>query len=189
MSSTTTSVTEAGTPVVDLTKRLEESSAVDPLVNALRPVVGALVADPDRRDLLQGKWLGHAVHPLLTDVPIGFWTSSLVLDLVGGPDARGAARKLVGLGVLSFVPTALTGWAEWSSTGTREQRVGVVHAVTNAVAAAGFLASWRARRRGEHARGVTLSLASAGALGVGGYLGAHLVSARKVSSRHPAYAD
>jgi hypothetical protein len=176
-------------PHVRLTERLEQATALDPAVNALRPLIAALVKDPVRRDVLRGAWLGHALHPLMTDVPIGFWTSALVLDAVGGPEAQPAARRLIGLGVLSFVPTALTGWAEWSSTGPREQRVGVVHAASNGAAAALFLASWRARRRLEHGRGKALGLAAASALGLGGYLGGHLVSARKVSSRHPAFDE
>jgi uncharacterized membrane protein len=176
-------------PTVDLAERVEGLTAVDPVVRAVRPLVDKLVADPQRAQLLRGTWLGHALHPILTDVPIGFWASALTLDLLGGPTARPAAKRLIGLGVLTFPPVALTGWAEWSTTGQREQRVGVVHAVANAVAAAGFAASWRARGRGEVARGKALALASAGALGFGGFLGGHLVSARKVSSRHPAFDD
>ena len=174
-------------PIVTLTERLEGATALDPLVRAVRPLAGALVSDPGRRDLLRGAWLGHAVHPLLTDLPIGLWTSALTLDLVGGAPARPAARRLMGLGVLLFVPTALTGWAEWSGIETRDQRVGVVHAVANATAALGFAASWRARGRGQVLRGKAIGLASASVLGVGGYLGGHLVSARKVSRRDPAF--
>jgi uncharacterized membrane protein len=175
------------TPAVTWTRKLEDASALDPLVRAVRPLADALVSDPTRRDLLRGIPLGHAVHPPLTDAPIGFWTSALALDLLGGPSARPAAQRLVALGVLTAVPTALTGWAEWAGTGQREQRVGVVHAASNVVALVGFAASWRARSRGQQVRGKTLALASSAALGLGGYLGGHLVTARKVGSRHPAF--
>jgi uncharacterized membrane protein len=176
-------------PTVALTERLEQATALDPVVSALRPLAAALVDDPARRDLLRGTWLGHALHPLMTDLPIGFWTSALVLDAIGGPEARPAARRLVALGLLTAGPTALTGWAEWSATDEREQRVGVVHAASNVVAIVLFLGSWRARRRLEHGRGKALGLAAASALGLGGYLGGHLVSARKVSSRHPVFDE
>src|SRR3954468_16889932 len=172
---------------VTLTERLESATALDPVVRAVQPLAGALVADPGRADALRGKWLGHALHPLMTDLPIGFWTSALVLDLAGGSSFRAAATRLVGLGVLSSLPTAITGWAEWATIGQREQRVGVVHANANVVALVLFTASWRARRRGAHKRGKSLALAAAGVLGFGGYLGGHLVSARKVSSRHPVF--
>jgi uncharacterized membrane protein len=174
---------------VKLTQRLEEASGLDPVVGALRPLGAALVSDPTRRDLLRGAWLGHALHPLMTDLPIGFWTSALVLDAVGGPEARPAARRLIGLGLLAAGPTAITGWAEWSGTGQREQRVGVVHAASNVTAVVLFLASWKARRNQAHSRGKALGLAAGSALGLGGYLGGHLVSARKVSSRHPAFEE
>jgi uncharacterized membrane protein len=175
------------TTPVDWTRRLEGLSVLDPLVRVVRPLAGKLVSEPRRRDVLTGHWLGHALHPLMTDLPIGLWTSAMTLDLVGGAAARPAATRLTGLGVLAAVPTALTGWAEWSGAGPREQRVGLVHAVSNVVAVSLFLSSWRARRRGEHLAGMSLALVASSALGLGGYLGGHLVSARKVSSRHPAF--
>jgi uncharacterized membrane protein len=176
-------------PTVTWTRRLEDLRALDPVVGAIRPLADALVADPLRRDLLRGAWLGHAVHPILTDLPIGFWTSATVLDLLGGRGARPAAQKLVGLGLLAAGPTAITGWAEWSGSGQREQRVGVVHAVANVAAVGMFATSWRARRNGQHLKGAAISLVASSALGLGGYLGGHLVAARKVSSRHPAFED
>lgn len=190
MSTSSSTTTEAGcTPfLVKVTRRLEEARALDPVVAAVKPLAGALIASQGRRSLLQGEWLGHAIHPILTDLPLGFWTSATVLDLVGGAEARPAARRLVGLGVLSAAPTAITGWAEWGSIdGQRERRVGVVHAVSSATAALTYAASWHARHLGEHARGRNLALAGAAIAAAGGYLGGHLASARKVSSRHPAF--
>lgn len=176
-------------PPVALTRRLEESTTLDPVVSAVRPLADALVAQPVVRDLLRGAWLGHALHPVMTDAPVGFWVSATVLDLVGGPDARPSAQRLVGLGLLLAGPTAWTGWAEWTTSGPREQRVGVVHATANGAAVALYLASWAARRGDRHGRGVALGLAATSVLGLGGYLGGHLASARKVGSHHPAFAE
>jgi uncharacterized membrane protein len=158
------------------TRRLESLRALDPVVRAVRPLVNKLVADPARRDLLRGVWLGHPLHPVLTDVPIGLWTSAVTLDLVGGRSARPAARRLVGLGVLAAGPTAWSGWADWSTLDERRQRVGVVHATANGVAVVLFASSWLARRRGEHRRGQALGLAASSVLTLGGYLGGHLVA-------------
>jgi uncharacterized membrane protein len=174
---------------VTLTQRLEQTQALDAVVRLVQPLVDALLADPDRAALLQGMWLGHAVHPLLTDVPIGTWTSATVLDLIGGRQAQPAARRLIGVGILAAAPTAITGWAEWGPTEPRDKRTGVVHAAANVTALSLYTASWRARGKGRHLRGVVLGLAGSTALGLGGYLGGHLVEARKVSSRHPAFAD
>ena len=62
------------------------------------------------------------LHPMLTDLPIGCWTSAFVLDIVGGKKSRPAAQLLVGLGVLSALPTAASGAADWSDTGGRAAR-------------------------------------------------------------------
>src|SRR3954447_5327218 len=94
---------------VTLTERLEAATGLDPVVRAVQPLAGALVADPGRADAMRGKRLGHALHPLMADLPIGFWTSALTLDLVGGRSAQSAATRLVALGIATAVPTAVTG--------------------------------------------------------------------------------
>ncbi len=171
------------------TLRLEETTALDPAVDAVEPTIRTVFGTGTRAALLRGEWLGHSIHPLLTDLVLGSWTSATVLDLVGGPQSSAAAQRLIGTGLLAVGPTAWTGWAEWSAAGQRDKRVGLVHAVANAVAISMYAASWIARRQGRHSPGVALALAGAAASGVGGYLGSHLALARKVGSRHPAYAE
>jgi hypothetical protein len=173
--------------IVRWTLRLEEASALDRPVRALERPVRNVFGSGVHGSVLRGEWLGHAVHPLLTDVALGSWTSATVLDLVGGPDSSVAAQKLVGTGLLAAGPTAWTGWAEWSAAGSRDKRVGLVHAVTNAAAIGVYAASWLARRRGRHGTGAGLALAGAAVSAVGAYLGGHLVEARKVASHHPVY--
>lgn len=179
--------TTTSNPLVKSTLKLEEASGLDKLVGLYQPLADALVSNERRRALLQGDWLGHAIHPLMTDAPIGMWLSASVLDLVGGKDARPAAQTLVTGGLVTSLPTALAGWAEWHRTGTREKRVGVVHALANVTAVGLYGASLAARKQGNHRRGAVLAMAGAAATGVGGYLGGHLIEARKVSSRHPAF--
>ena len=175
--------------IVRWTLRLENATALDKPVHALEPKIQSVFGSGTRGSVLRGEWLGHAVHPILTDVVIGAWTSAAVLDLFGGRDSSAAAQKLVGTGLLAVGPTAWTGWAEWSVAEPREKRVGVVHAVTNAVAISAYAASWVARRQGRHSAGVRLALAGAAISGGAAYLGGHLTAARKVGSRHPAYDD
>jgi hypothetical protein len=169
--------------------RLEETTALDPPVRALEPTIQAVFGTGTRGEVLRGEWLGHAVHPVLTDIALGTWTSASLLDLVGGAGSRAAAQRLVAAGLLAAGPTAWTGWDEWSTAGPREKRVGLVHAVTNAVAIGTYAASWSARRRGRYAKGVGLAMAGAAIAGVGGYLGGHLAAARKVGSHHPVFSD
>jgi hypothetical protein len=175
--------------IVRWTLRLEQATGLDRAVHAVEPSVRAVFGTGPRASVLRGDWLGHAVHPLLTDVVLGSWTSASVLDLFGGRDSTAAAQRLVGTGLLAVGPTAWTGWAEWSAAGSRDKRVGLVHAATNGVAISAYAASWVARRRGRHSSGARLALIGATVSGVGAYLGGHLVEARKVASRHPAYAE
>ncbi len=175
--------------LVRWTRRLEEATVLDPVVRAVEPKVGALFGSGARGSLLRGDWLGHALHPSLTDFVLGSWTSATVLDLVGGPDAPLPAKRLIGAGLLAVGPTAWTGWAEWSAAGPRDQRVGLVHAVTNGLAIGVYAASWVARHQGRHDTGARLALAGAAVSGVGAYLGGHLAAARKVGTHHPAFDE
>jgi uncharacterized membrane protein len=158
--------------------RLEEATELDPIVDRADEVVAPLLGGPDVKALLGGRWLGHAVHPLLTDLPIGFWTSATTLDLVGGRRSADAARRLVGFGVLSALPTAATGWSDWLSLDRPLRRVGVVHAGANTAALGLYAFSWMARRKGQRAVGVLLGLMGAAAASGAGHLGGHMTVGR-----------
>ena len=174
--------------LVRATQRLEQSSSLD----GLRRAYGTLAAPLDRwsgSELLRSGLVGHALHPVLTDVPIGCWTAASVLDLRGREEDRAAARLLVGAGLLAVGPTAATGLAEWARTGRETQRVGALHGALNVVAATLYLTSWVARGRRRHGVGAAAALAGAAVTGVSGYLGGHMTTARKIGSRDPAYAS
>ncbi len=177
----------APSQAVRWTKALEEAAFLDGAVRAVEPVVRNAFGTGARGEVLRGDWLGHALHPVLTDVTLGVWTSATLLDLVGGREARGAAQTLVAAGLATAGPTAWTGWAQWVEAGPRDQRVGLVHAVTVATSIGAYGASWLARRRGDHAKGVALGLAGAAVAGVGGYLGSHLLATRHVATHDPAF--
>ncbi len=165
---------------------LEQNDGLDPAVDTMRRVTSPLEASPAGA-VLRGEWMGHALHPSLSDLPLGMWMATTALDLFGGPDSREAAQRLAGIGLLAAAPTALSGWAEWRRADRPAQRVGVAHAALNATAVALYAGSWAARRGDRHRFGAVLALAGAGAAGAAGYLGGHLTAARKVSSRHPAF--
>lgn len=167
----------------------EELAILDRPAAALAGAVDAMVPPGKVNDLLSGTWLGHALHPLLTDLPIGFWTSAWVLDLVGNRSMRPAAQRLVALGVLSAVPTAASGLVDWADTAGKPRRTGVVHAVANSIALACYALSWRARRHGRHAAGVALGMVGAGAATVGGALGGHLAFALGVGVDNTVFDD
>jgi uncharacterized membrane protein len=153
--------------------RLEADERLDALVGPLRELASVLPGEATR--LLRGEALGHPVHPMLTDLPIGFWTSAFVLDLLPIRRTRGVATVLVGLGLASAAPTAAAGLADWSGLSREKQRAGAVHAASNLAATGLYGLSLAARLRGRHLRGVAMGMAGAAAATAGGYLGGHLV--------------
>ena len=179
--------TERNPGIVRWTLRLENAVSLDRPVRALEPSIKSVFGSGRRAWLLRGEWLGHAIHPLLTDVALGTWTSASILDLLGGPDESTAAQRLIGSGLLAAAPTAWTGWAEWAAAGPRDKRVGLVHAGINGLSIGIYAASWVARRRGRHKTGARLALGAAAVSGLGAYLGGHLAEARTVATHHPAY--
>lgn len=174
--------------LVRLVARLERDFRLDPAVARLRGLAVRLVGDGAGRELLRGRQVGHALHPFLTDLPLGAWSSAIVLDVAGGAGSRPAARRLLGLGILAAFPVVATGLAEMSALGPRASRVATVHAVGNAAGVALFTSSYLARRRGSHERGVVLSMIGEATVAVSGFLGGHLAIARKAGGRDYAFA-
>lgn len=167
---------------------LERDSRLDPVIDGVGQITRPL-ADSPVGAALRGDWMGHALHPSLTDLPLGLWTAASVLDIVGGAGARPAAQRLLGMGLLTAGPTALSGWAEWQRSGRPAQRVGVVHAALNVTAVGLYAGSWGARRGGRHGLGVALAALGAGVASAAGYLGGHLALVRDVASRAPGLGD
>jgi len=159
---------------------VEDAQLLDPLADRLLGLMSPLTRGRVR-DALSGEAIGHALHPLLADLPIGFWTSSFMLDFVGGRGARATSQRLIALGLASVPLTAASGWSDWGTTAAREpgdgsvRRVGLAHAVLNGSAAAAYLESWIARRRGRHYTGVGRGIVGATFVTAAGHLGGHLV--------------
>src|SRR3954466_7748516 len=161
----------------ELAERIGAVAALDGPAEAVAKWVRGAVPRGPVKDTLSGTPLGHALHPFLSDFPIGTWTSSLLLDVFGGRAARPASQRLIAAGVLASLPTAATGLNDWADTTPADdsvRRVGAGHAVANVAALARYTAPRAARRRENHGRGVALGLAGIGALTVGGHLGGHL---------------
>jgi nitrite reductase/ring-hydroxylating ferredoxin subunit/uncharacterized membrane protein len=169
-------------PVNEAVDRLENASPLDPVVDAVRGIVSKALAPQPLRDLLHGVWLGHPLHPVLTDVPIGMWSAAAVLDLM--PGTGPAPATLIGTGVIEAVPTAVTGLADWSDLHKPHQRVGVVHALANVTGLACYVASLSARAHGRAARGKAWAFLGLGAVMAGGYLGGHLSFRQSAGANH-----
>ena len=168
-------------------RTIERSPELDGAVDALARLCAKVLPSPQLEGVFRGESLGHALHPLLTDFPLGAWLSATLLDVFGGRRARPAATGLVGFGLAMTLPTAAAGLAEWRAAGEGPRRVGVVHAAVNGTATSLYAASLVSRLRGRHYRGVALALAGGTAAWVGGYLGGHLSLVRKIGTADPSY--
>lgn len=160
--------------LTELIERIEHAEFLDALSKPLIDAVAKAVRPRQVRNWASGTPLGHPVHPMLTDLPIGAWTMAALLDLIGGRSAAPAADLLVKAGVLAAVPTAASGLNDWSDTYGPETRLGLVHAGANTGALLVFCASARARSCGHRRFGKLLALAGLSAMGAGAYLGGHL---------------
>jgi nitrite reductase/ring-hydroxylating ferredoxin subunit/uncharacterized membrane protein len=160
-----------------ISSHLEASEQIDTLAAPLHRLVGRLARPGSLRDALSGTALGHPVHPALVTGPLGCWTASLVADVVGD---RRTAQALIGTGLLLAAPAATAGASDWVDTTGAERRIGFIHLAANTAAIGCYAASWRARHRDDHSRGIAYALVGATALTVGAWLGGHLAYAMGV---------
>jgi len=133
------------------------------------------------KSFLHGTWLGHALHPLLTDVPVGAFTVALFLDILGGfgnTAAYEGAKWATVVGVVTMLGAALAGIADFTGTYGRETRYGTLHQIFMYLSLVLYLLSL-AVRFGLAAGGSQLWTASAaigyGLLAIGAYIGGELV--------------
>jgi nitrite reductase/ring-hydroxylating ferredoxin subunit/uncharacterized membrane protein len=133
-------------------------------------------------DALHGVPLGHPLHPILVQVTIGSFASAAILDVV--PRTRRPAAALIGVGLVSALPTLATGWADWSQGHEEQQRVGLVHAAANATMLGGYVASLAARAKGKGLRGAMWGWAAIAVGTVGATLGGHMSYHQSFGANH-----
>jgi uncharacterized membrane protein len=151
---------------------VEEASSLDATAEAGARAASRVVDGARLGRVLRGSWLGHPVHPLLITLPIGTWMTSVVFDVVFKDVAT--ARRLIGVGLAATPPTVLAGWADYVLLSKRQQRVGLVHAVSNGIGVTCFGLAYRAYRKEKVRAARVYSLLGLGAISVGGALGGHL---------------
>ena len=126
-------------------ERVLEAQAVwaDPLGKLFVAIFAALYKPvPIIKDLLNGVWLGHPLHPAITDVPIGAYVVALVLDLSG---QRSAATAAIGVGIVFMLLAALAGYADYIDLEGKTQRFGTVHSSLMLLALVLYLVSFLMR--------------------------------------------
>ncbi|HEY8694484.1 MAG TPA: Rieske (2Fe-2S) protein [Chloroflexota bacterium] len=161
---------------------LDQLTFLEPLADSLQKAIGQLLEQGGEsaklaKDALNGVWFEHPLHPAMTDIPIGAWTCSTMLDLASASDERlaKAADVLVGVGCVGAVGAAITGLADWQDTYGKERRTGLAHALLNTGALAMFLTSLSLRRSGARFPGILASMTGYGLALSASYLGGGLV--------------
>ena len=157
----------------------------EPMANDLQHVVRSAfettgTVGQEAKAFLQGQWLGHPLHPVLTDLPVGAWTVATILDALdatSGKDtyARGADAA-IGIGLIGALGSALSGLADWQSAeDSKVKRVGLAHGLLNVTATTLFGASWFMRKGKNRGAARALAWIGYGIVFFSAYLGGEMV--------------
>lgn len=169
----------------------------DTLQGLIQRLIGANRKPPRRfKSLLHGTWLGHPLHPALTDIPIGAWLMAVIFDVIwllapGASTWAARGAQIAGIaGVVGAVGAAATGLADWSDSFGAERRTGLTHAALNTLALILFVVSAALRlgtSDGASAVGVALDIVGLASVLVAAYLGGHMVFALGTGVNHTAW--
>lgn len=142
------------------------------------------------KNFLHGTWIGHPLHVILTDVPIGAWTTAIIFDALDAmstrPRYQSAADTAVGIGLVGALGAAATGLTDWQDIDPPARRIGLVHGLLNVASVALFGGSLLARRRGRRASGRSLAALGYAVSTVAARLGGNLVYEQKIGVDHTA---
>src|SRR3954463_1877016 len=166
--------------------RIADVSTFDRAIEPARNAVLAVLKPTALKDFLHGTWLGHPLHPVVVQVPVGSWISPGLLDAV--PPLRPAATAMIGTGVVAAVPAALAGAADWSEQDPGVRRLGALHALLNTAALGLYVGSLVARGNGRGGLGRVLSYSGLGLASVSASIGGHMSYAQSSGASHAATA-
>ena len=167
----------------------------DTLQHWIGVVVGSGRKPPRRlKSLLNGTWLGHPLHPVMTDVPVTAWMLTAVFDviwLIAHPTwaAYGAFVTVI-VGLFGALGAIVTGLTDWSDTYGAERRVGLNHALFNACATILYLVSFILRLLagpGDGLAAVVLGFVGLASLLYAAYLGGDMVFTKGTGVNHTAW--
>lgn len=172
--------------VIDQQQWLEPAS--DTVQKAVASVLTGSTAKRRVDDFLNGVWLGHPLHPVVTDIPIGAWTAVVGLDayetFTGHRQFSPGADAAVIIGIVGAVASAATGLSQWQYTDAQPRRVGMAHALLNVAGLSCYIASAALRARGKRSAGKLTALLGYGIVGVSGYLGGDLAYDERIGVNH-----
>ena len=179
----------------NVVSRLADQPALDavaePLSQAIRGVYSdAGPAGRTAKNAIHGVWLGHPMHPVFTDLPLGAWTTAMVLDAVAATNhdegMERAAAVAVAVGLAGAAAAAVTGFTDWSETSGRSRRTGLVHGLLNIAATSLYVTSYLLRKSGSRASGRTCAVAGYGTALGAAWFGGDLVYGQRIGVTHAA---
>lgn len=174
---------------------VERQDALEQASEAIQPAVtnafkAAGPAGQQVKNFLHGTWLGHPLHPVLTDIPIGAWTAAVVLDAMeaisGREELGSGADAAIAVGLVGAVGSAVTGITDWSETYGRGRKVGLAHGLLNAGATILYTTSLVMRRTRRRRAGLGLAMLGYAVSNAAAYLGGHLVFGEQIGVDHTA---
>jgi nitrite reductase/ring-hydroxylating ferredoxin subunit/uncharacterized membrane protein len=175
---------------------IDQQQWLEPTGEVLQQAIGKVARQegPTRtvKNALHGVWLGHPLHPALTDLPVGSWSASLILDVLslGGNRAlRRGADATLSIGIVGALASGLAGLADWQETYGRERRIGLLHGLLNGAALVLYTGSLVQRRRRRRGRGMLLSSLGYGVVLLSAYLGGELVFEHGTAVNHAAWLE
>jgi len=178
-----------------LMKAVDQQEALDRLSDQIQPLVrdafkSAGPAGREVKNILHGTWLGHPLHPALTDVPLGAWTAALALDALesisGRRELGAGADAAIAVGLVGAAGAAVTGLTDWSETNGRARKVGMLHGLLNVGATALYTTSLILRRKQKRNAGMGLAMLGYAVSSASAYLGGHLVFGEQIGVNHAA---
>ena len=178
-----------------LIKAVDQQETLDRLSEQIQPLVqdafkSAGPAGREVKNFLHGTWLGHPLHPALTDVPLGAWTAALALDAMesisGRKELAAGADAAIAVGLVGAAGAAVTGLTDWSETSGRARKVGMLHGLMNVGATALYTTSLILRRRKQRGAGMGFAMLGYAVSSASAYLGGHLVFGEKIGVNHAA---
>ena len=178
--------------------RLLDQPALDTIADPLsRAVKGAYESAGEvgqrAKNFAHGVWLGHPLHPVFTDIPIGAWTAGLVIDAVAAAKHERAMQRAgdvaIAVGRAGAAAAAVTGLTDWSETNGRAQRNGLVHGLLNIAATTLYAAAYMLRKNGSRAAGQQCAVVGYAIAAGSAWLGGDLVYDQRIGVTHATTED
>jgi nitrite reductase/ring-hydroxylating ferredoxin subunit/uncharacterized membrane protein len=146
------------------------------------------------KNLSHGVWFGHPIHPAVTDIPVGAWLGTLILDIVWLATNRSsgtatASTILLIVGLVGAVLSVLTGTIDWNDTYGKERRVGIAHGIVNTIATLVYVVALVLRLTNHHFSGFIVSTVGLVILLLGAYLGGEMVFGKGTQVNHTAWQE